>query len=212
MGTTVHFLDAELSHNNGDLHTKLHRDPVANESELRDRFADQTGNLSRLFQAAFIDAVCDTSAEIDFHQEVRYMTHTYVSACFSTASIKQCIQQFDRQFDVVEMCDGIRVVLYDKIRQRVLEHRQQQQVLKKQRHTEREKNLRLPCSKSVSTDLTVRKEAAVPMPPRTDRPLTMNDYLLDTKPSRQLLILPESERNKRCASEFRYRFFLLFSE
>ena len=55
---------------------------------------DQTGNLLRLFQAAFIDAVCGNSAEMDFNQEVRYMTHTYVSAGFSTASIKQCIQQF----------------------------------------------------------------------------------------------------------------------
>ena len=82
------------------------------------------------------------------------------------------------------MRDGIRVVVYDKLRQRVLEHHRQQQGLKKQRHTERENNLRLPCSKSGSTD----------------RPLTVNDYLVDTKPSRQLLILPESERNKKCAS------------
>ena len=173
MGTTVHFLDVELSHVNGVLHTKLHRDPVTNESELRDRFAYQTGNLSRLFQAAFIDAVCCHSTEIDFHQEVRYVTHTYVSAGFSTASIKQCIQQFDRQFDVGEMRHGMRVVPYDKLRQRVFEHHQQQQVLKKE---------------------------AVPMLPRTDRPLTMNDYLVDTKHSRQLLILPESERSKKCAS------------
>ena len=184
MGTTVQFLDVELSHVNGVLHTKLHRDPVTNESELRDRFADQRGNLSRLFQAAFIDAVCGNSAEIDFHQEVRYITHTYVSAGFSTASIKQCIQPFGRQFDVVEMRDGIQVVPYDKLRQRFLEHHQQKQVLKKQRHTARENNQRLPSSKSGSTD----------------RPVTMNDYLLDTKPSRQLLMLLESERNKKCAS------------
>jgi hypothetical protein len=184
MGTTVHFVDVELSHVNGVLHTKLHRDPVTNESELRYRLAYQTGNLSRLFQATFIDTVCCNSAEIDFHQEARYITQTYVSAGFSTASIKQCIQQLRRQFDVVEMRDGIRVVPYDKLRQCVFEYHQQQQVLKKQRHTARENNQRLPCSKSGSTD----------------RPLTMNDYLVDTKPSRQLLILPESERNKKCAS------------
>ena len=173
MGTTVHFLDVELSHVNGVLHTKLHRDPVTKESELRCRLAYQTDHLSRLFQAAFIDTVCGNSAEIDFHQEARYITQTYVSAGFSTASIKQCIQQFHRQFDVGEMRDGTRVVPYDKLRQCVLKHHQQQQVLKKE---------------------------TVPMLPRTDRPLTMNDYLVDTKPSRQLLMLSESERNKKCAS------------
>ena len=191
MGTTVHFLDVELSQVNGVLCTKLHRDPVTNESELRDRFVDRTGNSLRLFQAAFIDAVCCNSAEIDFHQEARYITQTYVSAGFSTASIKQCIEQFDRQFDVGEMRDGIRVVPYDKLRQRVLEHHQQQQALK---------NLRLPCSKSAHTGLTVLKEEAVPILQQIDLPLTVNDYLVDTKPSRQLLILPESERNKKCAS------------
>ena len=146
MGTAVHFLDVELSHVNGVLHTKLHRDPVTNESELRDRLAYQTGNLSRLFQAAIIDAVFCNSDEIDFHQEARYMTQTYVSAGFSTASVQQCIQQFNQQFDVGETRDGIRVVLYDKLRQCVFEYHQQQQALK---------ILRLPCSKSGSTDLTV---------------------------------------------------------
>ena len=169
MGTTVHFLDVELSHVNGVLHTKLHRDPVTNESELRDKFAHRTDNPWRLFQAAFIDAVCCNSAEIDFHQEARYITQTYVSAGFSTASVQQCIQQFNRQFDVGEMRDGIRVVPYQKLRQCVLEYHQQQQALKKE---------------------------AVPMLPQTDRPVTTNDDLVDTKPSRQLLTLLESERNK----------------
>ena len=173
MGTTVHFLDTELSHDKGFLCAKLHRDPVTNESELRDRFADQTGNLSRLFQAVFIDAICGNSTEIDFYQEARYITHTDVSAGFSTASTTQCIQQFDRQFDVGEMRHGMRVVPYDKIRQCIFKYHQQQQALKKE---------------------------AVPMLPRTDRPLTMNDYLVDTKPSRQLLMLPESERNERYVS------------
>ena len=173
IGTTVHFFDVDISHDNGVLCTKLHRDPITNESELRDKFAYRTGNPSRLFQAAFIDAVCCNSAEFDFHQEARYITQTYVSAGFSAASIKQYIQQFDSQFDVVEMRDGIRVVPYDKLRQCVFEYHQQQQALKKE---------------------------TVPMLPRTDRALTMNDYLVDTKPSRQLLMLPESERNKKCAS------------
>lgn len=197
MGTTVHFLDVELAHDNGVLRTKLHRDPVTNESELRDTFASRTGNPSSLFQAAFIDAVCCNSTEIDFHQEARYITHTYVSAGFSTASIKQCIEQFNRQFDVGEMRDGIRVVPYDKLRQCVFEHHHQQQALKKQHQTERENMIRLSRSKS---DQTVWKEEAVPMLQQIDLPLTVNDYLLDMKPSRQLLILPESERNKKCAS------------
>jgi hypothetical protein len=190
-----------LSHDKGVLSTKLHRDPATNEYELRNKFAYRTRKLSGLLQAAFMDAVCCNSAEIDFHQEARYIARSYLLAGFSATSIKQCIQQFDVQFDDMrEMHQGLFVVPYDKRRQRALEHHQQQQALKKQRHTERENIQRIPYPKSCNTDLTVVKEEPVAMIPRYSSPLTMSDYLVDKKPPRHLLVLHESERNKNCAS------------
>ena len=189
-----------MSHDKGVLHTKLHRDPSTNEYKLRTKFPDRTRIPSRLFQATLLDAVCCNSSEIDFHQEARYISRSYLLAAFSATSIKQCIQQFEVQFnDTRAMHHEILVVPYNKLRQRVLEHhheQQQQRALKRQRHTERENIQRIPYSKSDHTDLTVSKEEAVAMVPRPYSPLTMNDYLVDKKPLRHLLILHESERKK----------------
>jgi hypothetical protein len=202
IGTTVHFIDAELSHENGLLRTKLHRDPATIEHELRNKFAYRIHKPPTLFEAVLIDTVCCNSNEIDFHQEARYMARSYLMASFSMEALKRCIQQVDGQSGVGEKRRGPLFAPYDELRQRALEqHHQQQQALKKQRLTERENMLRITSPKTDKIDLTVVKvEEKVPRIPTYYRPLTINDYLADRKPPRYLLILQESDRNKTWTS------------
>lgn len=193
-GTTVHFRDAKLINDNNILHTELHREPATVKYELRNKFAYRTHDPSRLLQAASIDAVCCNSAELDLHQEARYTIRSYLLTDFSTKSIKQWIEQFDMQFDVSEMRDGVLGVPYDKRRERLLELHQ---ASKKQSHNERENTRPTPCLKSDNTGSAAVQEETWTLVSRPHDPSTMKDYLVDKKPSRHLLILLESERSQK---------------
>ena len=138
IGKKVHFLDVELSHDNGILHTKLYQDPVMDEYQLPMKFDFGNKNSAKLLQAALNYAVRCSSTEADFHQEGRHIRGCHLLRGFPTQFIRQGMIEFYVQFDVGRMCNGVFTVPYDDLRKRVLEHRQQQLTMKKQRQTERQ--------------------------------------------------------------------------
>jgi hypothetical protein len=141
----VHFLNVELCHDNGLLHTKVYHDPATDEYELPSKFEYGTNKLSKLIQAALIYGVRCSSIEADFHDEVRHIRSCHLLRGFSAPFFKESMIEFYMQFDVGKISNGVFIVPYKDLRQRVLEYHQQQLVLKKQRQNESQNNiLRIP--------------------------------------------------------------------
>ena len=119
------------------------------------------------------------------------------------------------QFDVAEIRHVKVIVPYGKLRQRILDHYHQQQIaLEMQRQAKRTNVRRIRYPKSWEAEVVAHfkttymatlkeclggdqamKDNVIVMVPRPNSPLTMNDYLVDKKPPRRLLTLPESEKN-----------------
>ena len=216
IGQKVHFLNVELSHDKGILRTKVYHNLGTDEHELPDKFEYGENKPSKLIQAAVIDAVRCCSAEDDFHEELRHLRHCHLLRGFSAQFVRQNMIEFFVQFHVGKMCNGVITVPYDDLRQRVLEHHQQQLTMKKQRQIEQENILRLPYPSHLDAQLasdikrniqelmknvfgseTESNTKEIEMVPRPDSPLSMNDYLVDKKPPCRLLTLSEREKNKQ---------------
>lgn len=217
IGQKIHFLNVELSHDHGILHTKVYHDPATDEYELPNKFDYGKNNSSKLLQAALNYAVRCCSTEADFHDEGRHIRDCHLLRGFSKQFIRQNMIEFYEQFDVGKMCNEVFTVPYDDLRQRVLEHHQQQLTMKKQRQLERQHMLRIPypshwniqlvneiknnlqefiksCFGDTETSFNANQIEMVPHP---DVPVSMNDYLVDKKPPCRLLTLSENEKNKQ---------------
>jgi hypothetical protein len=211
IGSTVHLLDLEVGHHQGNLCTKIYHHSKSDADELPNKFEYHTCGPSKLLQAALKRAVRCCSSETDFHREVRYMKNAHMLRGFSPAFGKQSIQDFYMQFDVGEKRDGVFTVPYDKLRQRVLEHDRQQAELKKQHEDQKRNIIRIPYPNHLDQQVAVdmkndilhilqqgmsNREALndlqVECVPRPQTPLTINDYLVDKRPPLSLLTLPDS--------------------
>ena len=233
IGKRVHLLTTELRQDQGVLRTKVYHDPATDEYELPDKFEYRTRarQPSKLLHAALIRAVRCCSTEADFQEEMRHLRHCHILRGFSPEFVRECMIKFFVQFDVAEIHHGKVVMPYGKLRQRVLDHHQQQQVaLKMQRQAERTNVRRIRYPKSwdanvvalvkstyvnilkdcIGCDTTIKDED-IEMVPRPDTPLTMNDYLVDKKPPYRLLILSDNEKNKTRTYSYYHSFLLMFS-
>ncbi|CAF2977399.1 unnamed protein product [Rotaria sp. Silwood2] len=101
-----HFLDVEVGHHHGRLHTRIYHDPVMDQYELPNKFGDETCLSSRFLQMILMYAVRCCSNEESFHFEGRYMKFVYLLYGFSVHFIDDSIQQFYKQFHASEVMGG----------------------------------------------------------------------------------------------------------
>ena len=229
IGSTIHLLDIELGHDRGRLLTKIYHDSKIDEYELPNKFEYHTCKLASLFKAALKHAVQCCSNEKDFHDERRHLRLSYLFREFSPIFIDKCITGFYNEFNIeTETCFLCPVIPYQILRQHVLENYEQQIALTKQRKQQNEKQniIRVPYSKewnrqmavniqndllSIVRDSLSNKEVfddiKFELEPRPQTPLTMNDYLVDKRPSLRLLTLGDNEKCKECMYKSQITFF-----
>ena len=221
VGKCVHLLNVELRHDKGVLRTKVYHDPATNEYEVPDKFEYQTRarQPSKLLHAALLHAIRCCSTEAGFREEIRHLVLCHLLHGFSPDFVQECLVQFFTQFDATETRHGKVILLYDHLRQRVLDHHHQQQVaMEMQRQANRTSVRRIRYPKSWDAEAVAHfkatymemlkaclggdstmKEDDIKMVARPDSPLTMNDYLVDKKPPRRLLTLSKSETDQKHA-------------
>ncbi|CAF1322746.1 unnamed protein product [Adineta steineri] len=218
IGKKVHFHNVELSHNNGILHTKIYRDPTTDEYEVPNKFQYGTNKESKLIEAALIYAIRCSSIEADFHDEIRHIRKCYLSCDFSTEFVRQNMIEFFQKFDIGKICNGKVTVPYNDLRQRVLEYYQEQLTLKKQRQIEKQNILHIlypsHWNSQMVTDIKNNLQEVIKhcvgdneaqssmnkieIVARPNSPISMNDYLIDKKPSCHLLTLSANDKTKEC--------------
>ncbi|CAF1390223.1 unnamed protein product [Rotaria sordida] len=132
IGTSFHFLDVEISHDQGHLHTRIYHDPVMDQYQLPNQFqAERSSCLpSRLLQAMLMYAVRCCSSEESFDYERRYLKLVYLLYGFSENFIDNCIEQFYKQFYACEVSYLVDRVPYETLRRRVMKRHAQLVVLK----------------------------------------------------------------------------------
>ena len=214
------------------LRTKVYHDPATDEYELPDKFEYRTRahQPSKLLHAALIHAVRCCSTEADFHEEMRHLRRCHILRGFSPEFVRECMIKFFVQFDVGEVRHGKVIVPYGNLKQRILDHHQQQITLKEQQQQAERTNIRrIRYPKSWDAEVVAHikttyvkilkeclgcdpamKEDDIEMVPRPDSPLTMNDYLVDKKPLHRLLTLSDSEKNKQCTYSYYHSSIPLF--
>ena len=156
IGTRFNFLDVEISHHDGQLHTRIYCDLVIDQYELPNNFGDDVDNLpSYLLQAILAYAVRCCSTEQSFHYERRYMKLIYLLYGFSIDFSDNCIQQFYKQFQASEVHYLIDRIPYEALRKRVCKRREELIDLKQHSHTEIEKIRSISYSKQDSSSSTM---------------------------------------------------------
>ena len=156
IGTRFNFLDVEISHHDGRLHTRIYRDMVTDQYELPNNFRDDVDDLSsHLLQAILTYAVRCCSTEQSFHYERCYMKLVYLLYGFSIDFIDNCIQQFYGQFQASEVHYLIDRIPYETLRERLCKRREELLVLKQHWYTEIEKIRSISYSKQDSSSSTM---------------------------------------------------------
>ena len=231
IGKRVHLLTTELRQDQGVLRTKVYHDPATDEYELPDKFEYRTRarQPSKLLHAALIRAVRCCSTEADFQEEMRHLRHCHILRGFSPEFVRECMIKFFVQFDVGVVRNGKVIVPYGNLRQRILDHHQQQVTLKEQHQQAERTNIRrITYPKSWDADLVALikstyvnilkdcigcdptiKDDDIEMVARPETPLTMNDYLVDKKPPYRLLTLSDNEKNKTRTYSYKHSFLLM---
>lgn len=204
IGTTFHFLDAELYHEKGILHSKIYHHSMIDQYGLPNRFDGRTDHQpSRLLQAILIHAVRCCSDESSFEYERRRIKLVYLLYGFSDDFINDCIQQFYKKFHASEVHYLVDRVPYAILRHRVSNYYQELISLKKRWSTEIET---IPCLsygydsdrllmisfKRQLMDLLNHYITFLPdfSEPMNDVALAMNTHHMHQKPSHLLLVLP----------------------
>ncbi|CAF1351295.1 unnamed protein product [Rotaria sordida] len=121
IGTSFHFLDMEISHDQGHLHTRIYHDPVVDQYQLLNQFqAERSSCLpSRLLQSMLMYAVRCCSNEQNFDYERLYLKLVYLLYGFSENFFNNCIEQFYKQFYACEVNYLVDRVPYETLRRRV---------------------------------------------------------------------------------------------
>jgi hypothetical protein len=227
IGSTVHFVDAYLSHENGLLHTKVYRYPNTNENTLPDVPHIPMCPDSILLRAALIRAARCCSNLNDFNDEQNRIKLSYNFHGLSTPFVEQHMQQFFTEFGTPSVVLSISdLVDYNNLRHRVIESEQQKTELKKQRKIERKHKFILKYSadldanqlvfvKRVLADVSQEysehqsegNEMKFEMVPVRPIGLSFNDFLVDKRPPLRLLTL--SENDKEYVSKWFIAFFTI---
>jgi hypothetical protein len=129
-----YFLDVQIWHNNGILHTKIYHDLVMDQYELPNKFEQNSGTFqpSKLLQARLIYAVRCCSDENSFHYERNYLKLIYLLYGFSAHFIDDCFQEFYKKFHASELHYLVDRIPYKTLRQRVMKYYKQLNSLKTQ--------------------------------------------------------------------------------
>ncbi|CAF1358957.1 unnamed protein product [Rotaria sp. Silwood1] len=127
IGTSFHFLDVELSHNKGHLHTRIYHDAVMDQYQLPNQFqAERSSCLpSRLLQSMLMYVVRCCSKEQSFDYERRYLKLVYLLYGFSENFIDNCIEQFYKRFYACEVNYFVDRIPYETLRRRVMKRHAQ---------------------------------------------------------------------------------------
>jgi hypothetical protein len=216
IGSTVHFVDAYLSHDNGLLYTKVYRYPNINENRLPDVPHIPTCPDSILLRAALIRAARCSSNVNDFNDEQNQIKLSYNFHGLSTTFVEKQMQQFFTEFGtpsvVLSLSDPVD---YNNLRHRVIEYEQQMAELKKQRKIERKDKLifkyqvdlgatEVALLKTIVDDVLKEysehqsegNDIKFEMVPVCPIGLTSNDFLVDKRPPLRLLTLSESDKEE----------------
>ncbi|CAF4175225.1 unnamed protein product [Rotaria sordida] len=127
IGTSFHFLDVELSHDNGHLHTRIYHDPVMDQYQLPNQFQTERSSClpSRLVQSMLMYAVRCCSSEQNFDYERCYLKLVYLLYGFSENFIDNCIEQFYKQFYAYDVHYLVDRIPYETLRRRVMKRHAQ---------------------------------------------------------------------------------------
>jgi hypothetical protein len=137
IGKKVTYLDAQISHVNGKLHTRVHHDRDI-EPRALPIISDRPPLIySTLIHASLIRATLICSKVLDFQNECQDIQMIFRSNGFTFKYIQEHIEQFYRDFDVSDWKSDFSQRSYAKMRQQIIEDDQQRTAIKiKQRQEE----------------------------------------------------------------------------
>ena len=211
IGSTVHFLDAYLSHENGVMNTKVYRYPNTHDSSLPLIPHVPMCPNSRLFRAALIRAARCCSNVDDFNDEQSRIKLSYHAQGLANVFVAHCLEQFLHKFGSPSMTLPIADPIdYQSLRNRIIEFEQQQAAWRAQRRISRRDKLlfyypvdwdaaqvsemRHLLEKNFE-DLSERTigqpKQEFEMRPAAPQELSSNDYLVNKRPPMRLLKLAE---------------------
>ena len=214
IGSTVHFLDAYLSHENGVLSTKVYRYPNIHDNSLPEIPHVPMCPNSHLFRAALIRAARCCSNVNDFNDEQSRIKLSYHFQGISNAFVEQCLGQFLNQFGspsiVLPISDPIA---YQSLRDRIVEFEQRQAAWRAQRRISRRdkflfyypadwdaaqvSEMRHLLGKTFGdpSEQTIgQPKQEFEMRPVAPQELSTNDYLVNKRPPMRLLKLAKIDQ------------------
>jgi hypothetical protein len=214
IGSTVHFVDACLSHDHGELTTKVYHHPNTHNNALPEVPHVPMCPNSHLLRAALIRAARCCSNVRDYNDEQRRIQLSYHFEGSSHAFVEEFLQGFLMEFGsssmVVPVSDPAD---YNSFRRRIIDFEQRKAELKAQRTISRKHKLTfqypIDSDATIVSELqhileaTFRKDdkqrtgqpkQEFEMIPVHAQDLSSNDFLVDKRPPIRLLTLAERDQ------------------
>ena len=214
IGSSVHFDDAYLSHNQGTLHTKIYHYSNVNPNGLFNIPHHQICPDEKSVRKEMIRTARCCSHVHDFNSELNHIKSPYIAQGLSTKDVEKYIQQFLIEFNMSSMFLPITNPNgYKSFRLRVIEYQQQKIALKKQKKFEEKNTFIFHCPAEWNSIDVLRmkqklddiykehcqhysewKQMKIKLVPCRSSPLSSHDYLVDKRPPLRLLTLSEADR------------------
>ncbi|CAF4242382.1 unnamed protein product [Rotaria sp. Silwood2] len=213
----IHFDDVYISHNNGQLQTKVYHYPFLNQIALLKNisYIPICSNPKLRIRKAFIRAVRCCLNRKDFIDEYNHIEWYYYSHGFSTLFIQQNTQQFFLDIGLPSLSMPLSEPNdYENLRHHIIEYEQHKSELIKQRKMNSKNTFNLYYSTDMDTDTldqikrVLKDDSKKTSEHSTDTdeipfkyklipyepiPLSADDYLIDKRPPLRLLTLSESD-------------------
>ena len=140
IGNQINYMDAQISHINGSLQTKINHDTDTEPRCLPYVFDHPRHMHSTLIRACLIRAVLCCSNMIDFDNEHHDIEETFSTNGYTWDYINHHVEEFFREFNALKLKCHVDQCKYDMLRRRVFEYDQQQLEMKiQQRKDEQDK-------------------------------------------------------------------------
>ena len=214
IGSTVPFLDAYLSHENGVLSTKVYRYPNIQDNSLPEIPHVPMCPNSRLLRAALIRAARSCSNVDNFNDEHSRIKLSFDFEGLSNAFVEQCLGEFLNQFGSPSMALPISdPIEYNSLRNRINEFEQRQAAWKAQRKISRKhtfifqypadwdaaqvselRHMLEETFQDRSEQTRGQPNPEFEMEPVAPQQLSTHDFLVDKRPPMRLLKLSKSDQ------------------
>ena len=214
IGSAVHFVDAELSHDNGVLKTKVYHYPNSHDNSLPHIPHVPMCPNSRLLRAALIRAARCCSTMHDFNDEQRRIRLSYHFEGLPNVFVERCLGQFLNKFGSPSMALPISDPIdYISLRNRIIQYEQRQAELRAQRKISQKHKFifKYPADwdaaqvsqlRRILEETFLDRSEPTAEPPRQEfemklvgpQQLSTNDFLVDKRPLMRLLKLARSDQ------------------